>query len=62
MQAKEYRNALYLYQNAINIINDSLDEDYRVDVSQRVSPDLQGIVLVVTCLSNMCSCFLVLGV
>ena len=45
-----YDKALYLYQNAVNLVSE-VDDDYRID----------SLVIVITCLCNMCTCFLSLG-
>lgn len=47
-----FDKALFLYQTAINLVSDDIEEEYRTD----------AIVIIVTALTSMSNCFLSMNV
>ena len=52
MSGEVYDKALFLYQTAINLVSDDIEEEYRTD----------AIVIIVTALTSMSNCFLSMNV
>ena len=52
MRGEVYDKALFLYQTAINLLSDDIEEEYRTD----------AIVIIVTALTSMSNCFLSMNV
>lgn len=52
MSGEVFDKALFLYQTAINLVSDDIEEEYRTD----------AIVIIVTALTSMSNCFLSMNV